>query len=608
MANVKLFHINKVYDGGVRAVKDFTLDIADKEFVVFVGPSGCGKSTTLRMIAGLEKISSGDCYIGERLVNALPAKERNIAMVFQNYALFPNMSVYDNISYGLRMHGEDKEVIREKVTAAAEMLNLTEQLERKPSQLSGGQRQRVALGRAIVRDPDVFLLDEPLSNLDAKLRNKMRAEIMALHRRLDATFIYVTHDQVEAMTMGDKIVVMKDGVIMQSGTPSLLYRHPDNLFVAGFLGTPQMNFWAGEIAENGRYVKTALAQFPLDGELALRLRDAAKENGKKVIVGLRPENLSVTRRAETDVAFTAYIRVVEDFCSYGIFHGEVGDTQVVGQDRIGPELQGKTVTLYADVRALHVFDAESEESLLPQYAEETTQSAHKQGNRISLLGGYAELPIHQAQSLPDGAHTLCIPADAYTKDGEIPARCENVFETAQGKASLLRCGDVLLHAMGDFSDTETIGLDMSRVTFVGASVDAVPTAFTLEFTYCKEKGVYDERNVRKHFCVFSDGRMETYYEFNKKMYRLGRRIFRDSFRLYLTPEDLRPAREQESYPCMRGRVERVLDFGEKCYSEVCVGGQSVYVPTRLPIGQETTLAVNLDRAHVGSAKNDTMFF
>lgn len=608
MANLKLFHVNKVYDGGVRAVKDFTLDIADKEFVVFVGPSGCGKSTTLRMIAGLEKISSGDCYIGDRLVNALPAKERNIAMVFQNYALFPNMSVYDNISYGLRMHGEDKDVIREKVNAAAQMLNLTEHLNRKPSQLSGGQRQRVALGRAIVRDPDVFLLDEPLSNLDAKLRNKMRAEIMALHRRLDATFIYVTHDQVEAMTMGDKIVVMKDGVIMQSGTPTLLYQHPDNMFVAGFLGTPQMNFWTGEIADNGQSVITEVATFPLEGELALRLRDEAKQNGKKVIVGLRPENLSVTRKAPTDVAFTAYIRVVEDFCSYGIFHGEIGDTQIVGQDQVGPELQGQIVTLYADVRALHVFDAQTEESLLPQYARETHIPALKQGDSISVLGARVQLPAHLAQSVPDGAHTLRVAADAYTANAAIAAHCEDVFQTAQGKVSLLRCGDTLVHAIGDFSDAETVGLDMSRVTFADASVGAVPTSFALEFTYRKEKGVYDERNVDKHFCVFSDGRMETYYEFNKKMYRLGRRIFRESFRLYLTPEQLRPAREQETYPCMKGRVERVLDFGEKCYSEVCVGGQSVYVRARLPIGQETTLAVDLDRAHVGAAQNDTMFF
>lgn len=609
MANLKLFHVNKVYDGGVQAVKDFTLDIADKEFVVFVGPSGCGKSTTLRMIAGLEKISSGDCYIGDRLVNALPAKERNISMVFQNYALFPNMSVYDNISYGLRMHGEDKEVIREKVMEAAKMLNLTEHLNRKPSQLSGGQRQRVALGRAIVRNPDVFLLDEPLSNLDAKLRNKMRAEIMALHRRLDATFIYVTHDQVEAMTMGDKIVVMKDGVIMQSGSPALLYQYPANMFVAGFLGTPQMNFWEGEIfTQDGLSVKSAVAQFPLDGELALRLQENAKQDGKKVVVGLRPENIFASRKHPTDIELTAYIRVVEDFCSYGVFHGEINGADIIGQDQVGLELQGKTVKLYADVSGLQIFDAQTEESLMPQYAQNKVFEAVKHGSYLSVLGAELVLPDHLAQNLSDGKLKVQIPVGAYTAGGPIRAMCLNVFASAQGDVSLLRVAGELLHAVGDFSDCGTVGLDLSQVDFIDQPVSAIPTVCALPFTYKKEKGVEDKRTVEKHFCVFSDGRMESYYEFNKKMYRLGRRIFREQFKLYLTPDNVRPAREQEPYPCLQGRVEQVLAFGDKCYSRVSVGTSALYVQAALPVGEKVTLAVDLDNAHVGAAQNDTMFF
>lgn len=247
MAKVSLRHIYKVYDGKVKAVSDFNLEIEDKEFIVFVGPSGCGKSTTLRMVAGLEEISAGELWIGDMLCNHVEPKNRNISMVFQNYALFPNMTVYNNIAFGLRMHKVPKDEIDKKVRAAAETLGITEYLNRKPKALSGGQRQRVALGRAIVREPNVFLFDEPLSNLDAKLRAKMRTEITRLHKSLQTTFIYVTHDQVEAMTMGDRIVVMKGGFVQQIDTPQNLFRYPENKFVAGFIGTPQMNFFRARL-------------------------------------------------------------------------------------------------------------------------------------------------------------------------------------------------------------------------------------------------------------------------------------------------------------------------------------------------------------------------
>jgi multiple sugar transport system ATP-binding protein len=242
MANVNLRGVTKIYDGNVKAVDAVDIDIEDKEFVVFVGPSGCGKSTTLRMIAGLEEISGGEILIDGDLVNDVPPKDRNIAMVFQNYALYPHMSVYDNMAFGLKIRKFDKAEIDRRVKEAAKILDIEKYLDRKPKQLSGGQRQRVAVGRAIVRNPKVFLFDEPLSNLDAKLRVQMRAEIIDLHNRLQATMIYVTHDQVEAMTMGDKIVVMKDGLVQQIGSPLYLYNHPINKFVAGFIGSPPMNF------------------------------------------------------------------------------------------------------------------------------------------------------------------------------------------------------------------------------------------------------------------------------------------------------------------------------------------------------------------------------
>ena len=250
MASLALKHIYKIYQGNVTAVKDFNLDIEDKEFVIFVGPSGCGKSTTLRMIAGLEEISQGELYIGDRLVNDVAPKDRDIAMVFQNYALYPHMSVYDNMAFGLKLRKVPKAEIEKKVKEAARVLDIEHLLDRKPKALSGGQRQRVALGRAIVREPMVFLLDEPLSNLDAKLRAQMRTEISKLHKKLNTTFIYVTHDQTEAMTMGTRIVVMKDGIIQQVDTPQFIYDHPVNIFVAGFIGSPQMNFVDVTIQEN----------------------------------------------------------------------------------------------------------------------------------------------------------------------------------------------------------------------------------------------------------------------------------------------------------------------------------------------------------------------
>ena len=292
MAKVTLKNIQKVYDKDVVAVQDFNLEIADKEFIVLVGPSGCGKSTTLRMVAGLEEISAGELYIGDKLMNDIPPKDRDIAMVFQNYALYPHMTVYENMAFALKLRKEKKEVIDQKVREAAEILDITQYLDRKPKALSGGQRQRVAIGRAIVRDPKVFLMDEPLSNLDAKLRNQMRAEIIKLRQRINTTFIYVTHDQTEAMTLGDRIVIMKDGYIQQIGTPQEVFNHPANIFVAGFIGSPQMNFFEARLEKEaeGYYVAlgTARVHLPEDKQQALRAKDAQPQ---AITLGIRPEHV-----------------------------------------------------------------------------------------------------------------------------------------------------------------------------------------------------------------------------------------------------------------------------------------------------------------------------
>ena len=290
MASLSLKNIYKKYDNGFCAVTDFNLEVADKEFVVFVGPSGCGKSTTLRMIAGLEDITEGEFYIGDRLVNDVEPKDRDIAMVFQSYALYPHMTVFDNMAFALKLRKVPKEEIKAKVEEAAKILGLEELLDRKPKALSGGQRQRVALGRAIVRSPKVFLMDEPLSNLDAKLRSNMRAEIIKIHNTLGATTIYVTHDQTEAMTMADRIVVMKKGVVQQVGSPKDIYDHPENLFVAGFIGAPTMNFMRGKVAE-GNFVTKGGGEIEIPLGYYEKLKELGYE-GKEVVLGIRPENIS----------------------------------------------------------------------------------------------------------------------------------------------------------------------------------------------------------------------------------------------------------------------------------------------------------------------------
>ncbi|SDA12117.1 carbohydrate ABC transporter ATP-binding protein, CUT1 family [Ruminococcus sp. YE71] len=323
MADVKLTNVKKQYDNGFVAVHDFNLEIKHEEFIVLVGPSGCGKSTTLRMIAGLEDITDGTIEIDGTVVNDMEPKDRDIAMVFQNYALYPHMSVYENIAFGLRLRKVPNKEIHKKVTEAAEILGITELLGRKPKQLSGGQRQRVAIGRAIVRVPKVFLMDEPLSNLDAKLRNQMRAEIILLREKIRTTFVYVTHDQTEAMTLGDRIVIMKDGYVMQVGTPQELFNHPANLFVAGFIGTPQMNFFDAELKKdrNGYTAKVEGLNVKVPKHIADAL-DKRESVPEKVLLGVRPENLILTDSGES---IGASIKVTEMMGSEIHIHAELPD-------------------------------------------------------------------------------------------------------------------------------------------------------------------------------------------------------------------------------------------------------------------------------------------
>ena len=379
MAGVSLRHIYKKYPGGVIAVSDFNIEIKDKEFIILVGPSGCGKSTTLRMIAGLEEISDGELYIGDRLVNDIAPKDRDIAMVFQNYALYPHMTVFENMAFGLKLRKVPKDEIARKVEEAARILDIAHLLDRKPKALSGGQRQRVALGRAIVRDPQVFLLDEPLSNLDAKLRAQMRTEISKIHKKLGTTFIYVTHDQTEAMTMGDRIVVMKDGLIQQIDTPTNLYNEPVNQFVAGFIGSPQMNFIDAKLLkQNGKYVvefgsedtkETRGVKYTVEvPESKADAKVLEPVVGKEIVLGIRPECIH-----DEEMFLSA--------AKTGIIKATVEVTEMMGAEtylyltcegipltaRVSPRSTARPqdeIQVALDPNRIHIFDKETEKSLV----------------------------------------------------------------------------------------------------------------------------------------------------------------------------------------------------------------------------------------------------
>jgi multiple sugar transport system ATP-binding protein len=370
MASVDLSHVDKVYSGDVKAVDDFSLNIADREFIVFVGPSGCGKTTTLRMIAGLEQISRGTIAIGGRIVNDVPPKDRDIAMVFQSYALYPHMTVYENMAFGLVMRKTPKPVVESKVRKAAEILGIASLLDRKPKQLSGGQRQRVAVGRAIVRDPKCFLFDEPLSNLDAKLRVEMRAEIKRLHLELGSTTVYVTHDQEEAITLGDRVVVMKDGVVQQCAAALEIYHSPSNRFVAGFLGSPPMNFLEGRLEERDG------ALWFGDGSVVVRVPDWARAAllervGTEIVLGIRPEALSDARHARFETAenvLSMTVRLIQPLGDTMYVHLETSAGRpVVAHTQAFHGLHvGDTLAVYFDPGRLHFFEGgEVGRSLVP---------------------------------------------------------------------------------------------------------------------------------------------------------------------------------------------------------------------------------------------------
>ncbi len=458
MASLSLKHIYKVYDNGFKAVNDFSMDIADKEFIVFVGPSGCGKSTTLRMIAGLEEITAGELKIGDVVVNNYAPKDRDIAMVFQSYALYPHMTVYDNIAYSLKISKVPKDEIDRRVREAAESLNITEYLDRKPKALSGGQRQRVALGRAIVRNPKVFLLDEPLSNLDAKLRASMRSEITKLHQRLQTTFIYVTHDQVEAMTMGTRIVVMKSGFVQQIDTPKNIYNYPANKFVAGFIGTPQMNFYDATYVVDGENISLDMgfAKIRLLPDFLPKIKDQVIENGKKVCIGIRPENIFLydekMDNKNLDV-LEAKATVVEALGSETIVYAnlDVENEKSITDNSTEVRIKmlsnfdvkvGDIIKVAVDLTRIHLFDIETEESVIQRIPDVFSSEATIKDGILSIYGTEVKLPPAVASEVKDGNVSVNVPTAAVELGGKFsgkivkvdPVDNENLYWIKAGKS------------------------------------------------------------------------------------------------------------------------------------------------------------------------------
>lgn len=625
MAKLKLNHIYKVYDNGVKAVNDFCIDIEDKEFIVFVGPSGCGKSTTLRMIAGLEEISAGDLYIGDSLVNDMEPKDRDIAMVFQNYALYPHMSVYENMAFGLRNQKVPEDEIRDRVLEAAKILDIEDYLDRKPKAMSGGQRQRVALGRAIVRKPKVFLLDEPLSNLDAKLRAQMRTEITKLHKRLATTFIYVTHDQVEAMTMGTRIVVMKKGFVQQIDTPTNLYKAPINKFVAGFIGTPQMNFFDTVLTRKGDYVDMALTEsqtlrIPLD--YISKVEHKMLDGKTSVIFGIRPEDVHVDGTDE-NLAIEAEITAVEELGAETLVYGDLigleSSETLSGSNNIiiktSPkehyEVGGK-IKAYIDPTRIHLFNAETEMTILPPVPNISYVNGVIENDFITIENRKIKLPSAIIERVKGHTNvTIGIQNNALVPGKEL------FFRVLKDEKTM---GKRLLHLDGKFAkifsvvdeelsvgDTFECRLDMSKIYIYDGNdllVEPVRYEDCFEGKFIKVKEKNEEGKKIINFYVVTEG-VGIYMPIDmvtKITTVLDKNAYRHSIKLAFDIHDLTIS--EQGVP---GKVERIDDYGDVRIAKIKIGNSEKYVNLIVDEAfdkKEVCLTINPIDCSVFDATND----
>ena len=622
MANLSLKHIYKVYPNGTKAVNDFNMEIEDKEFIVFVGPSGCGKSTMLRMIAGLEDISAGELSIGETVVNDVEPKDRDIAMVFQNYALYPHMTVYENIAFGLRVRKMSNEEIHERVVHAAEILGIKDYLDRKPKEMSGGQRQRVSLGRAIVRNPKVMLLDEPLSNLDAKLRTQMRAEILKLHKQLNTTFIYVTHDQVEAMTMGTRIVVMKSGFVQQIDTPKNLYRYPENKFVAGFIGTPQMNFFEGTLKRDGNKVAIAFkntdASIYVPYEFLRKVRPKYLNGEASVCIGIRAEDVAIAPNVVSASPYKIRMAVshVEDLGDESLIYGDInlnGDgysespTRIIVKTTLSQEYRsGEGREVDFNVKKLHFFDAETEETIVPRIPEVNEASCEVRDGVLTWMRNSVKLP--PAFGDLDGKGTVLIPTNAITFDGNLDANvvgCEQVL--GKHLISLEMNGE----RMFAVSDTEMplqavkVGLDLKRITLTIDGRTHEPLHEVVQFkgkvikkkeTEVREVGGKSKRQKVINFYLDVSGAQFVAPEhIARKVFSTlsPRAVFATDFLYEFTPYDIKIDGKG-----IEGEVTGMYDYGAEKFAQIRIGEDSVNVHIDAPVSGKVFLSPNFDRAGV----------
>lgn len=612
MASLSLKHIFKVYDGKVKAVNDFCMDIEDKEFIVFVGPSGCGKSTTLRMIAGLEEITAGELRIDDEIVNDFEPKDRNIAMVFQNYALYPHMSVYENMAFALRTAHEKKEVIHEKVMEAAAILGITEYLERKPKALSGGQRQRVALGRAIVRNPKVFLLDEPLSNLDAKLRAAMRSEISRLHERLGTTFIYVTHDQVEAMTMGTRIVVMKDGFIQQIDTPVNLYKYPDNVFVAGFIGTPQMNFFDGTVIKEGDDVT-----FNLDcgASVGMKYVQADKvpvkymDGNHKVVFGIRPDDVRVKNDTNYDdgswAPAKAVVSVVEVLGGETLIYANLNlNTPDAEEGAIIIKASPDTIVRRGDIldieisrRKFHVFDKETEMSIRKRIPEASYVRANVEDGKLTFEGQAFEMPSAVKCDNATDVETV-IPISALTLGAGAGKANVQWVENIEGKnLYFLKVGDLTMFALEEgearfkAGDVVDFDIDFTKVGIEALGIAPINLTNALDGTFTKEKD--KSRKFYNFYMNVGAAKLIPTVPACEKIFACkGSKIFRtpleyifDASVVTVTPH------EEGATDVLTGTVSEIRDYGFVRYATIDTEGQKVVAAYDGAVGDHVDLHV-----------------
>ncbi len=648
MANLSLKHIYKVYPNGAKAVNDFNMQIADKEFIVFVGPSGCGKSTTLRMIAGLEDITAGELKIGDVVVNGMEPKDRDIAMVFQNYALYPHMTIFENLAFGLRMrkipdikkdkngnpildkNGKEIPIMRHynkaeltaKVEEAAEILEISEYLKRKPKEMSGGQRQRVALGRAIVRKPKVMLLDEPLSNLDAKLRTQMRSEIVKLHKKLQTTFIYVTHDQIEAMTMGTRIVVMKDGFVKQIDTPKNLYKYPANKFVAGFIGTPQMNFFEGTLQKIQDKVLIRFlhsdAEITVPYSMLMKTLPEYLNGQKEVYIGIRSENIFLDEDKVKESTTKIKVRVShsEELGTETLVYGDInmnGDdftdssTKVIIKSAGFKEFeQDRIYEAALDINGIHLFDKETEESIIPRIPRYNMVDCEVKNRTLKFLDTIVSLP--PAVETSEGKGELILPVTAIHFDGDIPAEvkeCENI--NGQILISLDLNGSRLYALSGEPREKGpvNIGLDFKKIILKIQEFETqpMPEVNGLDGTFIMEKRnekvLFNEKQKNKkvlHYALVIQGKkFEVPANIYEKMFAVttGRKVYNSTFRYEWSVYDF-----QISDTGLEARVIEILDYGNEKFIKCTVGEEVLYVKTDKEYSGKIYLKPDVNRVSI----------